>query len=118
MQKVRGFGVSRRRSRPVVRREEVSSEVVADQAGFAALLREMKLRAGLTVPEVAARMGVSPNTVHQYFYRKRGRGGTSTMKWFLRYAEACDCQVVVEWARPEGGVERSALVGGRTARVH
>ena len=81
---------------------------VTDGEAFAALLQEMRDRAGLTVPEVAHRMGVEPNAVHQYFYRKRGVGGTSTMRWFTRYAEACGCEVSVSY--PEGRKGRRAMM--------
>ena len=75
--------------------KDLTWEWGASHEGFAELLQEMKLRAAMTVPELAARMGVAPNAVHQYFYKKRGAGGTSTMKWFLRYAEVCGCRVTL-----------------------
>jgi transcriptional regulator with XRE-family HTH domain len=89
---------------------------VTDGEAFAALLQEMRDRAGLTVPEVAHRMGVEPNAVHQYFYRKRGVGGTSTMRWFTRYAEACGCEVRLtfpEVTRGGGAYGRGRGVWGR-----
>ena len=88
-----------------------------DPEGFAELLQEMKLRAALTVPELAARMGVAANAVHQYFYKKRGVGGTSTMRWFLRYAEACGCEVTLRFPKPEMGHDRVGLVYG-SRRTH
>ena len=73
----------------------------ADPAGFAALLQEMRSRAGLTIVAVCAKLGTRPGTMYQYFYKKRGMGGSSTMRWFLRYAEACGCEVTVRF--PESG---------------
>ena len=73
----------------------------ADPAGFAALLQEMRSRAGLTIAAVCAKLGTRPGTMYQYFYKKRGMGGASTMRWFLRYAEACGCEVTVRF--PESG---------------
>ena len=73
----------------------------ADPAGFAAFLQEMRSRAGLTIAAVCAKLGTRPGTMYQYFYKKRGMGGSSTMRWFLRYAEACGCEVTVRF--PESG---------------
>ena len=89
--------------------------VAENPEGFAKLLQEMKLRASLTAPEIAAKLGVTPNAVHQYFYKKRGAGGTSTMKWFVRYAEACGCEVVVTFPPPKTGQDRARIVGGNRA---
>ena len=72
-----------------------------DPAGYAALLQEMRSRAGLTIAAVCQKLDMRPGTMYQYFYKKRGVGGTSTMRWFLRYAEACGCEVTVRF--PESG---------------
>ena len=90
----------------------LTRELGVSHSGFAELLQEMKDRAAMTVPELAARMGVAPNAVHQYFYKKRGTGGTSTMKWFVRYAEACGCEVVVTFPPPKTGQDRARVIGG------
>jgi len=84
----------------------VESQVVdyalgVDPAGYAALLQEMRSRAGLTIAAVCQKLDMRPGTMYQYFYKKRGVGGTSTMRWFLRYAEACGCEVTVRF--PESG---------------
>ena len=89
--------------------------VAQDPAGFAELLQEMKLRAAMTVPELAARMGVAPNAVHQYFYRKRGVGGTSTIRWFLRYAEACGCAVTLTFPLSERRGRTAVMTYGTDA---
>ena len=73
--------------------------VGSEDGAFAKLIQEMRLRAGLTFRELAEKMEVSENAVHQYFYRKRGDRGSSTMRWFLRYAEACECEVVVQFPK-------------------
>jgi len=91
----RGVPVSGSLESREVSTKALTRELGASHSGFAELLQEMKDRAAMTVPELAARMGVAPNAVHQYFYKKRGVGGTSTMRWFLRYAEACGCQVTL-----------------------
>jgi len=91
-------------------RERVPESVVvsyalgADPEGFAALLQEMRSRSGLTIVAVCAILGVRPGSMYQYFYKKRGVGGTSTMRWFLRYAEACGCEVTVRFPKSERSV--------------
>jgi AcrR family transcriptional regulator len=90
----------------MVRNRVVESQVVdyalgVDPAGYAALLQEMRSRAGLTIAAVCQKLDMRPGTMYQYFYKKRGVGGTSTMRWFLRYAEACGCEVTVRF--PESG---------------
>lgn len=50
-------------------RYPVSSE------GFGELLDEMRMRAGLSVHEIARLWDVKPNALYQYFHKKRGRGG-------------------------------------------
>jgi transcriptional regulator with XRE-family HTH domain len=66
---------------------------VVESDGVSALLQEMRQAAGLTVREVAERMHVSEGAVHQYLYRRRGLRGTSSLRWFLKYAEACGCGI-------------------------
>ena len=91
------------------RRAEVESVslggVCAEDGAFARMVQEMRLRAGLTINELAAEMGVSRGAVHQYLYRRRGEGGTSTVRWFLRCAAACRCEVTVQFpaGRPRAG---------------
>jgi transcriptional regulator with XRE-family HTH domain len=82
--------------------------VGSDDGAFSQLIQEMRIRAGMTFREVSERMGVSENAVHQYFYRKRGAGGTSTLRWFLRYADACGCEVSVSF--PKDGHTRKAVI--------
>ena len=62
----------------------------------------------MTVRGVAERMGVTESSVHQYFYRQRGDLGSSTLRWFLRYADACGCEVSVSY--PEGRKGRRAMM--------
>jgi len=110
--KIHGMGISGGRKREVSSEVPLTFAVAQDPAGFAELLQEMKMRSALTAPEIAARLGVTPNAVHQYFYKKRGTGGTSTMKWFVRYAEACGCEVVVTFPPPKTGQDRARVIGG------
>jgi transcriptional regulator with XRE-family HTH domain len=79
------------------------------------LLQEMRLRAGLTVRELADRMGVTPGAIHQYYYNKRGVGGTSTVRWFMRYAEACGCRVSLTYPRSDRPQKRVIMRSGNGA---
>ena len=72
-------------------------ELGADTDAFAGLLQEMRHRAGLTIGALAEKLGSRPGSMYQYFYKKRGMGGSSTMRWFLRYAEACECEVTLRF---------------------
>ena len=83
----------------------MTSTSLAEDGEFARVVQEMRLRAGLTINELAAEMGVSRGAVHQYLYRRRGEGGTSTVRWFLRCAAACRCEVTVQFpaGRPRAG---------------
>ena len=83
------------RSREAVERRGISYAVAADPKSFGELLGAMRQRSMLTTRMLAAKLGVVPASINQYFYRKRGKGGTSTLKWFLRYAEACGCKVYI-----------------------
>ncbi len=111
-----GFvGLSSRPRRAASKSEaEMTYALAEDPSAFGALLQEMKSRSGLTVPVLAYRMGVVPNAIHQYFYRKRGVGGTSTMRWFLRYAEACGCEVTLRFPESARAGRTAVMTYGST----
>ena len=100
-----------------VERHGVSFAVAADPKTFGALLTTMRQRSLLTTRMLAAKLGVAPASVNQYFYRKRGTGGTSTLKWFLRFAEACGCKVYITFptgkmpGATEGVVAPGPMIG-------
>ena len=73
----------------------VKFEIADDPASFGGLLKTMRDRSMLTTKMLAGKLGVRPASINQYLYRKRGQGGTSTLRWFLRYAEACGCKVYI-----------------------
>jgi transcriptional regulator with XRE-family HTH domain len=85
--------------------ETLTYAVVTESGEFSRVIQEMRLRAGLSFRELSERMGVSVGAIHQYFYRYRGDKGSSTIKWFLRYARACGCEVTLTF--PGGPSERS-----------
>ena len=75
------------------RGQGIPYELTLHGGAFAALLKEMQRRSTLSTRALSKKLGVEPNSINQYFYKKRGMGGSSTMKWFLRFAEACGCRV-------------------------
>ena len=50
---------------------------------------------------MARKLGIEPNSITQYLYRKRGQGGSSTLRWFLRFAEACGCRGYLVFPAPD-----------------
>ena len=80
--------------------------------GFSQLLEEMRSRAGLSVREIAGLWGVYPNAIYQYFHKKRGQGGSGTLRWFLRYASACGCEVTVTFPQTVRGDPKVVLTYG------
>tara|TARA_R110002051_G_scaffold38872_1_gene82285 strand:- start:199 stop:573 length:375 start_codon:yes stop_codon:yes gene_type:complete len=88
-QRYRGSGIPRTAG--------VKFEIATDPESFGGLLKAMRERSMLTTKMLAAKLGVKPASVNQYLYRKRGQGGTSTLRWFLRYAEACGCKVHISF---------------------
>ena len=75
----------------------VKFEIADSPESFGGLLKTMRERSMLTTKMLAAKLGVRPASINQYLYRKRGEGGTSTLRWFLRYAEACGCKVYISF---------------------
>lgn len=86
--------------------EAMTLRSVSEDGGFARVVQEMRLRAGLTIGELAELMGVTKGAVHQYLYRMRGDGGTSTMRSFLRLAAVCRCEVTVTFPEATGRARR------------
>ena len=94
--------VSLRRITPLApRRKEIPYALTRDGTAFAALLRDMQRHAGLSTRAVARRVGVEPSSINQYLWKQRGRGGSSTLKWFLRFAEACGCRLYLTFPTAE-----------------
>ena len=92
----------------------VDYAVGANPAEFGALLQEMRSRAGLTIAAVCAKLEIRPGTMYQYFYKKRGVGGTRTMRWFLRYATTCGCEVTLRFPGTSRGEEKVVLTHDET----
>lgn len=71
--------------------------LIGDSESVAALTELMRTRAGISMNEVARRLGLKPSTVAQYKHQRRGRG--MTVASLVRWASACGCQIVVELPR-------------------
>lgn len=67
--------------------------VVNDQRAIGALLDMMRQKAGLSVSELARRMGCTRGNIQQYLY---GRKVNPSVRWLVRYAEICGAQLTVE----------------------
>jgi hypothetical protein len=92
----RFFGRPKPATNPTEQRTQgVTFDIVTDKKRFSGLIREMRIQAMLPTRILANRLGIRQASLNQYFYRKRGSGGTSTLKWFLRFAEACGCRVYI-----------------------
>lgn len=67
---------------------------VGDARAFSGLFEEMLKRSGLTVGEMAKRLGVQPSTLKQYRYGRRGPPKVETL---CRWLSACGARLTVEW---------------------
>ena len=67
---------------------KLTLQTVGGEFGMASLLKDMKYKSGLTTRQVATKMGIQRTSLNQYLWGKVGRGGTSQLSWFLRFAEA------------------------------
>ena len=67
--------------------------IVHDDRAIVNLMEKLFEKSGLTQSGLAERMGVTRQTVNQYFaYRRRN----PSIKWFQRFAEACGGRLVLE----------------------
>ena len=71
------------------------SEVIAGPFGMGRLLKAMRAASGLTTRQLALKMGIQMESLSQYFWQRVGKGGSSRLLWFLRFAEACGCRVYI-----------------------
>jgi transcriptional regulator with XRE-family HTH domain len=107
MSKIPMLSIGPRGQKPRVRRlvrDEATSlpvTVTEDPDRFARVLRQMRSRSQLSIRELAERLGCTQGSLTQYFYRKRGREGSGTLRWFLRFASACGCRVYVTYPSAE-----------------
>ena len=108
------MSVSSRRSAQTGSPGEIALRFPATVDGFSDLLEEMRLRAGLSVSQIATAWRVKPNALYQYFHKKRGGSGTGTLRWFLRYATTCGCEVTLRFPGTSRGEEKVVLTHDET----
>ena len=87
--------VNRLRSRPAVRAELARLERV--EGPFLDLVLQSRCGAGLTLSQVARRMGVQTPTVARVERRLRAGGEQLSIRTLQRYAAACGKQLVVRF---------------------
>lgn len=82
---------------PSFRSTSTLTPLVCDERAIGRLLETLIDRAGLSIEEVARRMGVaSSNTVRQYL---AGRRSKPSLLWFIKLATLCGARVTVEFPR-------------------
>lgn len=67
--------------------------VLAEDKAVAYLLEELLSRSNLTIAELAARLGLRPQSLIQYRNRRRLK---PSLQWFVRLVEACGGRIVLE----------------------
>jgi hypothetical protein len=82
-------------SAPAVLRTNLTSltPIVCDERAIPRLLELILVKSGLTLQEVARRLGVTPNSVRQYI---QGRRCKPSLIWVIRFSEACGSHLVLE----------------------
>lgn len=81
-------------SLPVFKASQTITPVVCDQRAIARLLETIIHKSGLSIHDVAKRLGVTTNTIRQYLHGRRTR---PSVQWLVRLAEACGARLVVEF---------------------
>jgi transcriptional regulator with XRE-family HTH domain len=83
-------------SSPIPTSRNISlTPLVLDERAIARLLELMLDRAGLTISEVARRLGVSPQAVRQYIHGRR----RPSLLQVLKIAETCGARLLIEYPR-------------------
>ena len=90
------------------RSQQLKETSVRSEFYTARLLYQMKGASGLTTGAIAKRMGIKGPSLAQYFWEKRGKGGSSSLRWFLRYAAACGCNVWLAFPSAQTQIELKA----------
>lgn len=75
---------------PAFRSNSSLTPVVCDDRAISGLLELIVARSGLSVSEIARRLGVGDEAVRQYV---RGRRTKPSLSWFVRFAAVCDVDV-------------------------
>ena len=70
----------------------IRSSSVTGEFAVGRMLKDMKKASGLTTRQIADKLGLTREALNQHFWRY-GKGGTSNLLWFLRFAEAVGVDV-------------------------
>lgn len=70
--------------------------VLPDPKRVNRLVEEIIERAGMSQAEVARRLGITPQSLNQYFTHRRER---PSIIWIARLAEVCGARLLVEFPR-------------------
>lgn len=81
---------------PPNRQRLTAQDLTKDGAALAQLIVKIRKRSGLSRAELARRLGVKPSSLKQYENGRRGRYGKAGLRWFVRLAEGCGCEVSLE----------------------
>jgi hypothetical protein len=84
---------------PVVKSSSALTPLVCDERAISRLLATLMTRGGLSVSEMARRLGVGTNGVRQYLYGRRTR---PSLIWFIKFAELAGARVYIEFPDKSG----------------
>jgi hypothetical protein len=73
--------------------QSLTYPIVSDDKAIVGLLETLLSRSGLTISEVARRLGINPASIRQYVH---GRRPKPSIGWFVRFVEMCGGKVTVE----------------------
>ena len=71
---------------------EVEFDICDKPGEFGGLLKLMRTKSGMSLPRLASKLEVSYRNLSRFLYTRRS-GGSSTIKWFLRFAAATGCKL-------------------------
>lgn len=74
-------------------RRTLQRALILDEKALIALVREIIDRSGMTVPQVAGKLGINPHSLWQYYY---GYRRNPSLQWMIRLAGICGGKVLVE----------------------
>ena len=72
--------------------KNVEFDICEGPGEFGNLLKEMRTKSGMSLPRLARRLDCSYRNLSRFMYTRRA-GGSSTLKWFLRFCEATGCKL-------------------------
>lgn len=77
-----------------LRQSSTLTTVVCDERAIGRLLETIIHRSGLSIEEIARRIGISSNSIRQYLHGRRKR---PSLLWFVRLAALCGSTVTVQF---------------------